>query len=143
MVPPIWKYAWVVVTGKIDSVFGWPSKPIWITPGCPLSGWVGKRRVVPWVASVPKTARVFREISALISRVFEVQAQDGSAVHGVDKRDVVYLRNAPAPITPVGGVFLFVHQADNKLKYRGRRYRARDSNGALTRSSVDYAGTCV
>ncbi|MEQ1801421.1 MAG: hypothetical protein ABL989_05830 [Gammaproteobacteria bacterium] len=65
-------------------------------------------------------------VKALVARgkgsmsvpVFEVQSQDGAPVHSVDKEGVVYLSDAPAPATPAGGVFLYVDQADNKLKYR-------------------------
>jgi hypothetical protein len=66
-------------------------------------------------------------VSALVARgkatmhydVFEVQAQDHSVVHGVDKTGVVYMAPAPAPgANPGNGVYLYVDQADNKLKYR-------------------------
>jgi hypothetical protein len=66
-------------------------------------------------------------VRALIARgkatmyydVFEVQAQDQSVLHGVDKTGVVYMAQAPAPgAIPAKGVYLYVDQADNKLKYR-------------------------
>jgi len=53
------------------------------------------------------------------NNVFEVQAQSQNAVHGVDKTGVVYMASAPAPgSNPAYGVFLYVDNADNKLKYR-------------------------
>jgi hypothetical protein len=63
-------------------------------------------------------ALVARGKDSMSAPVFEVQAQDGTAVHGVDKRGVMYLKNAPTPSAPVDGVSLFVDEADNKLKYR-------------------------
>lgn len=63
-------------------------------------------------------ALVARGKAGMSAPVFEVQSQDGAAVHSVDKEGVVYLSEAPAPATPASGVFLYVDQADNKLKYR-------------------------
>lgn len=63
-------------------------------------------------------ALVARGKASMSVPVFEVQKQDGTAVHGVDERGVVYLRDAPRPTTPENGIFLFVDQADNKLKFR-------------------------
>lgn len=63
-------------------------------------------------------ALVARGKDSMSAPVFEVQKQDGTAVHGVDEQGVVYLRDAPQPQLPVNGVFLYVDEADNKLKFR-------------------------
>jgi hypothetical protein len=63
-------------------------------------------------------ALVARGKASMSAPVFEVQAQDGTPLHSVDKEGVVYLSEAPVPATPANGVFLYVDQADNKLKYR-------------------------
>lgn len=69
-------------------------------------------------ASSNVKALVARGKASMSVPVFEVQSQDGAAVHSVDLEGVVYLRDAPVPSWPSNGVFLYVDQADNKLKYR-------------------------
>jgi hypothetical protein len=69
-------------------------------------------------ASGSVKALVARGKSSMAVPVFEVQSQDGAAVHSVDTAGVVFLGEAPAPATPANGVYLYVDRADNKLKYR-------------------------
>jgi len=70
-------------------------------------------------ASNNVSALIARGKATMQSEVFDVRAQNHSVVHGVDKTGVVYMAPAPAPgAIPAYGVFLYVDQADNKLKYK-------------------------
>lgn len=71
------------------------------------------------MASNGVSALVARGKFMMTANIFEVQAQDKTILHAVDKDGIVYMANAAAPASnPVNGVYLYVDQADGKLKYR-------------------------